>query len=82
MIEATTVQTASPEPPHVTSGPALLAIALSELARGIRGLRRSASERGPRTASPRLTLIPQGARAPSSAFPSGVRAHFTCEVQP
>ena len=38
MIGATTVQTASPEPPHVTSGPALLAIALSELARGMRGL--------------------------------------------
>jgi len=36
--DAMTVQRASAEPSHVPSGPALLAIALGELARGIRGL--------------------------------------------
>jgi hypothetical protein len=35
---ATTLQMASGEPAHVPSGPALLAIALGDLARGIRGL--------------------------------------------
>ena len=50
---ATTVEAASVEPSHVPSGSALLAIALSELARGIRGLdvlRRSVDRAPPRLA--------------------------------
>jgi hypothetical protein len=51
--DATTLETASVEPSHVPSGPALLAIALSEVARGIRGLdllRRSVDRAPPRFA--------------------------------
>ena len=51
--DATTVQPASVEPSHVPSGLALLAIALSELARGMRGLdvlRRSVDRAPPRLA--------------------------------
>jgi hypothetical protein len=51
--DATAVETASVEPSHVLSGSALLAIALSELARGIRGLdvlRRSVDRAPPRLA--------------------------------
>lgn len=51
--DATTLQPASVEPSHVPSGLALLAIALSELARGMRGLdvlRRSVDRAPPRLA--------------------------------